>query len=49
MVQDGSFLVESGASSAEISRTIRDPTECEPSGLHLTTRRRREKLAEYLK
>ena len=29
MVQDGSFSVQSGASSAEISRTIRDPTDRE--------------------
>jgi hypothetical protein len=34
MVQDGSFSVLSGASSAEISRTIRDPT-------HRETRSRR--------
>src|SRR5260370_20218465 len=29
MVQDGSFSVPSGAFSAEISRTIRDPTDRE--------------------
>ena len=32
-VQDGSFSVQSGASSAEISRTIRDPADRETSRL----------------
>ena len=54
MVQDGSFSVQSGVASAEISRTIRDPTDCEPSRLasapaHVTPRKQRERLAEYLK
>jgi hypothetical protein len=30
MVQDGSFSVQSGASSAEISRTIPDPADRDP-------------------
>jgi hypothetical protein len=50
MVQDGSFSVPSGASSAEISRTIRDPTDRESAvsavNTHLTTRRQREKQVE---
>jgi len=37
MVQDGSFSVPSGASSAEISRTIRDPTDRESAVLAVNT------------
>jgi hypothetical protein len=43
MVQGGSFSVQSGAASAEISQTILDPIDRESS------RCQREKLAEYLK